>query len=97
MGATTRTQPAATPRQSTGGAYIRWFEDLSRSDTPDVDGKGANLGEVTQAGIDSISVNPDVIEVTRRNIAVAERRLLLVDARRRLETEVTGPGGGRVS
>lgn len=79
MGATTRTQPAATPRQSTGG-YIRWFKELSRSDTPDVGGKGTNLGEVTQAGIDSTSVNPDVIEVTRRNIAVAERRLLLGDA-----------------
>jgi hypothetical protein len=33
-------------------------------------------------GIDSISVNPDVIEQTRLNIAVAERRLLLDHARR---------------
>ena len=32
-------------------------------------------------GIDSISVNPDVIEVTRRNIAIAEQRLLLDGAR----------------
>ena len=32
-------------------------------------------------GIDSISVNPDVIEVTRRNIAIAEQRLLLDAAR----------------
>lgn len=40
-----------TPRQSTGGAYIRWFKNLSRSDTPDVGGKGANLGEMTQAGL----------------------------------------------
>ena len=32
-------------------------------------------------GIDSISVNPDVIEATRRNIAVAEQRLLLDAAR----------------
>jgi len=34
-------------------------------------------------GIDSISVNPDVIEQTRRNIAAAEQRVLLEEARRR--------------
>lgn len=34
-------------------------------------------------GFDSISVNPDVIEATRRNIAVAEQRLLLEAARAR--------------
>jgi pyruvate,water dikinase len=34
-------------------------------------------------GIDSISVNPDAIEVTRRNIASAEQRLLLENARLR--------------
>jgi pyruvate,water dikinase len=33
-------------------------------------------------GIDSISVNPDAIERTRRNIAAAEQRLLLEHARR---------------
>lgn len=33
-------------------------------------------------GIDSISVNPDAIERTRRNVAVAEQRLLLAAARR---------------
>jgi pyruvate,water dikinase len=32
-------------------------------------------------GIDSISVNPDVIEPTRRNIAAAEQKLLLAKAR----------------
>jgi len=35
-------------------------------------------------GIDSISVNPDAIERTRRNVAVAEQRLLLAAARRQL-------------
>ena len=35
-------------------------------------------------GIDSISVNPDAIERTRRNVAVAEQRLLLAAARRRM-------------
>ena len=33
-------------------------------------------------GIDSISVNPDAIERTRRNVAIAEQRLLLAAARR---------------
>ena len=34
-------------------------------------------------GIDSISVNPDAIERTRRNVAAAEQRVLLAAARRR--------------
>ena len=33
-------------------------------------------------GIDSISVNPDVLTVTRRNVAAAEQRLVLERARR---------------
>ena len=33
-------------------------------------------------GIDSISVNPDVVEQTRRNIAAAEQKLILAEARR---------------
>lgn len=37
-------------------------------------------------GIDSISVNPDVLERTRRVIAAAEQRILLQDLRRRQET-----------
>jgi pyruvate,water dikinase len=41
-------------------------------------------------GIDSISVNPDAIDVTRRNIAAAEQRILLEDARTRLE-HTSGP------
>jgi pyruvate, water dikinase len=36
---------------------------------------------LVRAGIDSISVNPDVVERTRRLIDAAERRLLLVAAR----------------
>ena len=31
--------------------HIAWFEDLSREDIPSVGGKGANLGELTQAGL----------------------------------------------
>jgi pyruvate,water dikinase len=41
-------------------------------------------------GIDSISVNVDAIDSTRRNIAIAERALLLKMARARLETEKSG-------
>jgi pyruvate,water dikinase len=37
---------------------------------------------LVRMGIDSISVNPDAIEATRRNVAVAEQRVLLEAARR---------------
>lgn len=39
---------------------------------------------LVECGIDSISVNPDAIDATRRNVAAAEQRLLLEDARRRM-------------
>jgi pyruvate,water dikinase len=38
--------------------------------------------QLVEWGIDSISVNVDAIDRTRHNIAVAERRLLLDEARR---------------
>jgi len=31
--------------------FIKWFEELSRSDVPLAGGKGANLGEMTRAGL----------------------------------------------
>jgi len=40
---------------------------------------------LVECGIDSISVNPDAIDATRRNVAAAEQRLLLDDARRRMD------------
>ena len=30
---------------------IRWFRDLTLADSPSVGGKGANLGEMTRAGL----------------------------------------------
>jgi pyruvate,water dikinase len=43
---------------------------------------------LVRAGIDAISVTPDALEATRRNVAAAERRLLLEAAR------AAGPSGG---
>ena len=42
-------------------------------------------------GIDSISVNPDAVEATRRNIAAAEQKLILADARRAARRESRRP------
>ncbi len=35
----------------TAMAYIRWFDDLGKGDIATVGGKGANLGEMTRAGL----------------------------------------------
>lgn len=49
---------AETPEEATseyisspGNDYIRWFTELSKSDVPIAGGKGANLGELTRAGV----------------------------------------------
>jgi pyruvate,water dikinase len=42
--------------------------------------------QLVRWGIDSISVNPDVIDDARRNIAVAEQRILLASALARTES-----------
>ncbi|HLC43541.1 MAG TPA: PEP/pyruvate-binding domain-containing protein, partial [Patescibacteria group bacterium] len=31
--------------------FIMWFKDIRKEDIPQVGGKGANLGELTSAGI----------------------------------------------
>ena len=51
---------------------------------PSVHAEYAEL--LVRMGIDSISVNPDAIEATRRNVAAAERRVLLEAARRHTTT-----------
>ena len=56
----------------------------------------AYVEQLVRWGIDSISVTADVLDVTRRNIATAERRLLLAEARRRLQGEGAAPESGRV-
>lgn len=51
--------PIASPAQAGGrrahprpaSPYIRWFDEISRDDVPLVGGKGANLGEMTRAGL----------------------------------------------
>jgi pyruvate,water dikinase len=37
--------------QEEAPAYVVWFESLSRGDTSIAGGKGANLGELTRAGM----------------------------------------------
>jgi pyruvate,water dikinase len=39
------------PMTALASDVVAWFEDLSRSDVPRVGGKGANLGELTSAGL----------------------------------------------
>ena len=44
--------PATPPADGTpDGALVAWFEDLGRGDVARVGGKGANLGELTRAGL----------------------------------------------
>jgi len=65
---------------SPGNDYIRWFEELSKSDVSIAGGKGANLGELTRAGV---SVPPgfvvtakgftEFLEVTRLKGTIRDR------------------------
>lgn len=43
--------PADPASTATVSDLVAWFEDLSRGDVPRVGGKGANLGELTRAGL----------------------------------------------
>jgi pyruvate, water dikinase len=45
------TQHIEEPSTLTTQDLVAWFEDLSRVDVPRVGGKGANLGEMTRAGL----------------------------------------------
>lgn len=48
------------------------------------------VDHLVEWGIDSISVNPDVIERTRHHVAAAERKLLLAAARERAQARSGG-------
>src|SRR5689334_17068257 len=39
------------PRATDAPPLVRWFQDLSRDDVAVAGGKGANLGEMTRAGL----------------------------------------------
>jgi len=45
------TQRIDPPAQEVTTELVAWFEDLSKADVPKVGGKGANLGELTRAGL----------------------------------------------
>ncbi len=45
------TAVGAAPTPPGAPAYVAWFADLSRGDVARVGGKGANLGELTRAGL----------------------------------------------
>jgi pyruvate,water dikinase len=47
---TTLKRPA-TAVSDRAGSYVRWFEDLTKADVAISGGKGANLGEMTHAGL----------------------------------------------
>ena len=42
---------ATAGEHETFPAFVRWFETLTKADTPIAGGKGANLGEMTRAGL----------------------------------------------
>jgi phosphoenolpyruvate synthase/pyruvate phosphate dikinase len=42
---------AGLAKPDDGAHFVHWLSELSRDDTPRVGGKGANLGEMTRAGL----------------------------------------------
>jgi pyruvate,water dikinase len=60
----------------------RWFSDIRKEDIAEVGGKGANLGELTRAGI---PVPPGFVVTTRAYIEFLEHNALADDIARRLE------------
>jgi len=59
--------------------FIKWFEDLRKTDVPLVGGKGANLGEMTSAGIPvppGFCVTAEAYKCFGGNVKVENRRSL---------------------
>ena len=48
---TERSEPAVIAPSADGGGLVAWLENLSKDDVPRAGGKGANLGELTRAGL----------------------------------------------
>ena len=46
-----RSEPAVIAPSADGGGLVAWLENLSKDDVPRAGGKGANLGELTRAGL----------------------------------------------
>ncbi|WP_297461504.1 phosphoenolpyruvate synthase [Thermococcus sp.] len=59
--------------------FIKWFEELSKEDVPLVGGKGANLGELTRAGIPvppGFCVTAEAYKYFVENVRVEDGRTL---------------------
>jgi len=59
--------------------FIKWFEELSKKDVPLVGGKGANLGELTRAGIPvppGFCVTAEAYKYFVENVRVEDGRTL---------------------
>lgn len=61
--------------------YVKWFKDLTKGDVGDAGGKGANLGELTRAGI---PVPPGFVVMSSAYFAFLEANLLRPEIHRLL-------------
>jgi pyruvate,water dikinase len=83
---TTAVQPApnlATAPPAAARPYVRWFADLTRADAPIAGGKGANLGEMTRAGL---PVPPGFVVTVDAYRRFADESGLAAQVAARLET-----------
>ena len=71
-----------TPPTAAQPAYVLWFRDLSRSDVAKVGGKGANLGELTRAGL---PVPNGFVVSSQAFLAALDASELRAELRRRFE------------
>ena len=61
--------------------YVKWFKELSTGDISEAGGKGANLGELTQAGV---PVPPGFVVLASAYFAFLEANALRPDIHRLL-------------
>ena len=67
-------------------SYIKWFDQISKDDIASAGGKGANLGELTQAGI---SVPPGFVVLANSYFAFLDTHRLRVQLHHLLSTHDT--------